>query len=68
MWRHSGTAGSQVELGSRSCFLGILWCRRFKRNYLRESTDLRVNLVIHDQNRFKREFVLFGIFSRKSNL
>ena len=32
---------------------------RFKKNCLRESTDLRVNLAWQDQNRFKREFVLF---------
>ena len=46
----------------------IQWWLRFKTNYVRESTDLRVNLAWHDQNRFKREFVLFWIFSLRSNL
>ena len=46
----------------------IQWWLRFKTNDVRESTDLRVNLAWHDQNRFQREFVLFWKFSLKSNL
>ena len=38
--------------------------REIKRN----NRFKRVNLAWHDQNRFKREFVLFSIFSLKSNL